>query len=137
MIRSFTDQSALDALRADLDAAYRTICAKHGLLPSRAGSMKYTDNNVIVKSEFNVDPTLERTRPALSSFTAYETELLAQYGLKVGMILRSSKFGNCTITGWNTRSPKYPIKTITTDGKPIKFNAESARHSVVKGLIQA
>lgn len=121
-IKSF-DKPTCRALGLEIERAVAAIAAKHGLKASYGGGSfdpsKFTCRLVMELSADNPNAeAVERSKFAqwapLYNLTADD------YGLK----LKSSRFGELTVVGFEPSRPKFPIKARKADGSVSLFTRD-------------
>lgn len=133
MITNLSTKANLDTMQAELQAALTAICRKHGLLPGRT-KLKYTAANVTASLEFRVDP--QHAPQVVASST--ENLILKQHGLGIGDRIRTHSHGICTISGFNSRAPRFPVLcSIPGSTARLKVPIATAQASLVRDTVQA
>jgi hypothetical protein len=127
MIKTF-DSTNLKQLRVDLDAAFATVKAKHGVVLS-LGAISYDPTagratgrlTMIATGDPNVgDPEVAALAKAKAEFKIYADS----FGLKPEQFGAIFKYGHTTykLVGLKPRRPQYPIlATSAADGRTYKL----------------
>ncbi len=122
-------------IRADVEAALKTIYAKHGV-DVTVGRITYCADNFRCKIEGNVRGASAAT-PANP-----KTAALSKYAFLLGNTFDETKsynipsLGRIKVTGYNTRARQYPfvVKQVST-GKQYKVSTMSVKAAIDNGAV--
>ena len=109
----------LNAIRASLNEAIKAVEDEHGV-QFKLGKMSYSTDNFTMKTECLLkkeDGTVETKEAKAWTLLAEHYELPSD-GLGKSFMSQGKKF---TITGLNTKAPKYPVQASCSDGRSYKF----------------
>lgn len=123
-IKTF-DKANLKSLSAEIEAAVAAIAAKHGLRLAGGIGGRYSDMEFTIKGTLKVTDAATVADAARQDWNRYA----GLDGFSPEDFGKTFKFSGSTytISGYNPRSPKRPIKATGTDGKVYVFGPEVKR----------
>lgn len=132
MITNWNNTTA-KLVAADVETALRTVMAKHGLNPASVKKMKHAG---IGGLDLTVSLTIKQENMSTATLANSEAvRILNQLNLPLGTVLRSTKFGPCTVYDYDFKKPTYPILARAADGRSIKFTTTSEVISRPAGFV--
>jgi len=114
-------KASLPQIRKDINAALATIEKKHNLRFS-IGAITY-EVGASLRTKLEAVSTADHTGNAINPDKIKFEKNAWRVGVKkdaFGQTFTSNR-KHFTITGLNTRAPKYPIQAVTASGKRYKF----------------
>jgi hypothetical protein len=113
----------LDQIRKSLNEAVKAVEAEHGVT-FKLGKMSYNDDSFTMKSECFMkqgDGSIVTKEAKAWTALAEAYYDLPTDGLGKKFVSQGQTF---TITGLNTKAPKYPVQARSADGRNYKFPAD-------------
>jgi hypothetical protein len=131
-------RSNISTIRADVEAALRTVYAKHGI-DITVGRITFTANDFRCKITGVVRGAAGTSTAAPVDPTAFAlTRAAYQLGnnYKAGAKYHSTSLGKIEIVGYNSKAKKYPfIVKVVANGKKYKVSSSSAKAAVEAGAV--
>jgi hypothetical protein len=118
MITNWNNQTA-KLLAFDIEAALSQIATKHGLNPIKVRKMKISGASTL---DLGLHAVIRPDNLSQTAKTSSEhAHVLNALNLPIGTVLRSTKYGNCTVYDYASKNPAMPIMATDRTGRTIKF----------------